>query len=55
MAHLGLKQRSPFKKSFSPARRHFLHFGSAIFAFAQIKNVKLKNQNDKSILRLSGL
>jgi hypothetical protein len=32
MAHLDVKQRTPFKKSFSPARRHCLHLGSIIFA-----------------------
>lgn len=31
MAHLGVKQRSPFKKSFSPARRQILHFEISIF------------------------
>lgn len=32
MAHFGVKQRDPFKKSFSPSRRHSLQTGPVYLA-----------------------
>ncbi len=32
MAHFSVRQRSPFRKSFRPSRRHCLHFGERSLA-----------------------
>src|SRR4051812_4916427 len=34
MAHLSVKHFSPFRKSFSPSRRHWRHFASRFLAMA---------------------
>src|SRR3989344_4154846 len=43
IAHFGVKQRSPLRKSFSPARRHNLHFASRYRPIIVCKNLLIKS------------